>query len=182
MKVIIFDLFGTTVCIPKITLKISEENKDSLIRGQNCEISPEITDFFKYQVENARLYEEVPLIDSLLAEPDYLCFCMSNLSQEFTKCFRQLHLDRWQHPIFSCDLGLKKPEESIYTLALEKIKSLLGIEPHEVYMVGDSFVNDYQKPREMGMKSYWLNRNGKKTAINPDHEVSNLLEFYAKIR
>jgi putative hydrolase of the HAD superfamily len=56
--------------------------------------------------------------------------------------------------VFSCDVGVAKPDEKIYKIALEK----LGVKPEECLFIGDDVKNDVGGPRKIGMKSFLINR------------------------
>jgi FMN phosphatase YigB (HAD superfamily) len=61
----------------------------------------------------------------------------------------------------------------------------LGINPKEILFVGDSISIDVVGAQGIGMKSAWLNRDGKNlpTDINPDyelHSLEDLLRIYLK--
>ncbi|MEM7134090.1 MAG: HAD family hydrolase [Chloroflexota bacterium] len=55
------------------------------------------------------------------------------------------------------DLGVKKPNSHFYAAVAEKI----GLLPSQVLHVGDSFENDYEGPRPLGMESILLCRTTK---------------------
>lgn len=70
-----------------------------------------------------------------------------------------------------------KPRKEIFQYALDKI----GLKPEEVIHIGDSLESDVKCPGQAGIKSIWLNREGKAV---PDgvEEAENLMEALRKIR
>lgn len=50
-------------------------------------------------------------------------------------------------PIFSCSVGLKKPDPQIYSLACEH----LAIQPHECLYVGDGSSREFTGAAQSGM-------------------------------
>ena len=54
---------------------------------------------------------------------------------------------RFDHAIFSCDVGLVKPEPAIYALALER----LGARPEDAVFVGDGGSNEFAGARAAGV-------------------------------
>ena len=70
-----------------------------------------------------------------------------------------------------------KPRKEIFQYALDKI----GLKPEEVIHIGDSLESDVKCPGQAGIKSIWLNREGKAV---PDgvEETENLMEALRKIR
>lgn len=82
-----------------------------------------------------------------------------------------------EHIFTSEGLQVYKPQKAFY----EKILSVLSLRPEEVLFVGDSLTDDVYGPRQVGMKTCWVNRK-KETppASPPDYKVSDLnglLEF-----
>lgn len=180
MKVILLNLFGTIIEIPRLTMTVDPMLKDSLLRGENITIDKDLDKAFKGQIAATRLYPEIPEVSSRFGgNQDFVCFSISNLSKQFVPCFYQYGLDTWLTPIFSCETGLVKPEEGIYKIALNKITKLLP-ETEQIYMVGDSLMNDYVTPKLLGIRSFWLNRKDSVSYPSEEDTVTDLLEFYEK--
>ncbi|MCJ8311605.1 MAG: HAD family hydrolase [Saccharospirillaceae bacterium] len=55
----------------------------------------------------------------------------------------------FQSVISSVDFGKSKPHHDIYNYALKQVNCVT----HNAVFVGDSYINDYLTPRELGMKS-----------------------------
>jgi len=88
----------------------------------------------------------------------------------------------FEFAIYSSDTPYRKPHPSIFESAVV----YLGINPKEILFVGDSISMDVVGAQGIGMKSAWLNRDGKNlpTDINPDyelHSLEDLLRIYLKI-
>ena len=88
----------------------------------------------------------------------------------------------FEFAIYSSDTPYRKPHPSIFESAV----AYLGMNPKEILFVGDSISMDVLGAQGIGMKSAWLNRDGKKlpTDINPDyelHSLEDLLRIYLKI-
>jgi putative hydrolase of the HAD superfamily len=58
--------------------------------------------------------------------------------------------------IFSCSVGLRKPDPRIYLLACEQ----LGVEPHEALFVGDGANDELAGAERVGMTAVLLERAG----------------------
>lgn len=54
--------------------------------------------------------------------------------------------------VFSCSVGLKKPDPAIYHLACER----LGVAPRECFYIGDGFSNELNGARSFGMRPFLL--------------------------
>lgn len=75
------------------------------------------------------------------------------------------------HIFTSEGLQVYKPQKAFY----EKILSALSLQPEEVLFVGDSFTDDIYGPRQVGMKTCWVNRKHQPAPVPPpDYEVSDL--------
>jgi putative hydrolase of the HAD superfamily len=88
----------------------------------------------------------------------------------------------FEFAIYSSDTPYRKPHPSIFESAV----TYLGMNPKEILFVGDSISMDVAGAQGIGMKSAWLNRDGKNlpTDINPDyelHSLEELLRIYLKI-
>lgn len=78
------------------------------------------------------------------------------------------------HIFTSEELQAYKPQKAFY----EKILAALSLPPEEVLFVGDSLTDDVYGPRQVGMKTCWVNRKKEIAPIPPpDYEVSNLTEL-----
>jgi putative hydrolase of the HAD superfamily len=78
----------------------------------------------------------------------------------------------FEFAIYSSDTPYRKPHPSIFELAITR----LGINPEEILFVGDNLLLDVVGAQSVGMKSAWLNRDGKNLpiGINPDYELHSL--------
>lgn len=76
-------------------------------------------------------------------------------------------------------LMLYKPDVRFY----KEILKNLGVSAEDALFVGDSVGDDIIVPKQLGMKTCWVNRKNSdnNTNINPDMTVSNLNELYKKI-
>lgn len=76
-------------------------------------------------------------------------------------------------------LMLYKPDVRFYKAILNDLR----ITAEDALFVGDSIIDDIIVPKQLGMKTCWINRKQfyNDTNINPDMVVSNLNELYEKI-
>ncbi len=77
--------------------------------------------------------------------------------------------------VLSQDHGVEKPDPRIFEIALEEA----GCSKGELLHVGNSLENDVRGAIESGIRCVWLNRaqKGNDTDVNPEYEVSSLLEL-----
>jgi putative hydrolase of the HAD superfamily len=75
--------------------------------------------------------------------------------------------------IISGEYGFAKPDERLYSQALEK----LYCKPEEAVMVGDNLINDMGGGKKSGLTTIWVNRNGKvcdQPEYRPDDQINDL--------
>lgn len=78
--------------------------------------------------------------------------------------------------IISGEVGVAKPDRSVFALALQK----LGVGKENVWHVGDSLKTDVAGAVGAGLTAVWLNRTGvrrKDDDPRPDHEIRSLSEL-----
>ena len=77
--------------------------------------------------------------------------------------------------IYSTDTPYRKPHPSIFQLAIESLK----MKPEEILFVGDNISLDIVGANNVGMKSAWINREGKNKSIDgePDYELHSLIDL-----
>ena len=77
--------------------------------------------------------------------------------------------------IYSCDIGRRKPNRSIFTTALEKIQ----LRPEKVMFVGDSLRADISGSNRMGMVSVLKDPNSRygRSAAKANHRIRSILEL-----
>lgn len=82
--------------------------------------------------------------------------------------------------IVSASINKRKPSPDIFKYALEKLQ----LSPSEVVFVGDTVDADVKGPKELGMKTIYIERRPQKDleTIRPDHSIKRLYELAAAIR
>jgi HAD superfamily hydrolase (TIGR01549 family) len=118
-------------------------------------------DISSYEIEiekeraSATLYPETKNVLAGLKEKNLKIGLISNLGSLYKKPFFDLQLDEYFDEIlFSCDVGLRKPDPKIYQRMIEKLK----IEPNRAIMTGDKIHADVDGPKSIGMNAVHLNR------------------------
>lgn len=83
--------------------------------------------------------------------------------------------DYFDHIIISGTFGAGKPAPSIFQHAME----LLGISPEEGMMVGDNLDTDIKGAGGIGMRSVWINHEGRTAPAGnlPTYEIGRLSEL-----
>lgn len=123
-------------------------------------------------LESAELFADtMPVLDTLRTN-GLRIGVISNLATPYKLPFVTLGLaDRVDATVFSCDLGIAKPQPEIYQTALEQ----LGVSAAETLMVGDSLRSDVHGPAELGIRGLLLDRAG-----SAEHRprISSLAELH----
>src|SRR5690606_25197336 len=92
------------------------------------------------------------------------------------KRLRACGIEQYFHSlVISDEVGIRKPDPSIFELALDE----LGQDQGEVLFVGDSLQDDYRGAINAGIDFCFYNRDGIKLteAETPKYEVANLAEL-----
>ena len=111
--------------------------------------------------ENFDLYDDVPDALATLRAAGLRIGLVSNSSRDVADFARHHGLDV-DAGISSFHHGHTKPHASIFRAVLD----LLGVEPAEAVMVGDTIADDIEGARALGMRAILLDREG----LNPDFE------------
>lgn len=70
-------------------------------------------------------------------------------------------------------IGAEKPSREFFEYCFDKIGDM---KPEEAVMLGDSLTSDMKGGYDFGMKTIWLNLNGKEKPEWVDHEIKSLDE------
>lgn len=190
---VLFDLFGTLIELKrdskpyhKIVRQAPSAERYEFLRKSLLYPCSSLTDYskligvsvpgdindlegeLKRDIESAKLFEDsLPVLDRLKGLGIKLGL-ISNLATPYKKPVQALGIESYFDVIiFSCDVGLAKPDSSIYKLALEQ----LGSSPAETIMIGDSYKSDVIGSSKAGITGIHLARNG--TQKKP-HEIIEL--------
>lgn len=132
------------------------EHLDSFIEKLDIQvdISP-VQDILRDEVDSAELFYETNMVLNSLRNRGYFIGVVSNLATPYKQPFFNLGLDKlvdeW---IFSCEVGVKKPQERIFQLIAKK----MNLSFPEILMVGDDKKSDYVGARSCGMDALLLDR------------------------
>jgi len=101
-------------------------------------------------------YQPLPASIELLASIQGMGIataCVSNLAAPYRLVFSQNGIGQWiDHIVFSCEVGLIKPQPEIYAHAL----ALLDVPAHRAVMVGDNLIDDVEGARAAGLHAVWV--------------------------
>jgi putative hydrolase of the HAD superfamily len=77
--------------------------------------------------------------------------------------------NRFEFVNTSINIGWRKPDPKIYEFSIQ----CAGCNPDQIIFVGDDYENDYLAPRRLGMKSIFLDKEGKTST-----EIDKVIDFY----
>lgn len=107
----------------------------------------EVRDTF-LKARSWRIYDDVETALARLSEQGWTHYVLSNHVPELREIVRRLGLESHFAGIYtSGETGFEKPHPEAYRVALE------GREANRIWMVGDSFVADYEGARNVGIPS-----------------------------
>ncbi|MEH6348419.1 MAG: HAD family hydrolase [Bermanella sp.] len=124
-------------------------------------------------IDSATLFEDSPPTLIKLKKKGIKIGLISNLASPYRRPVKDLELEKYFDVIvFSCELGVAKPDPEIYKFALTK----LGSAADETLMVGDSFKADIEGPANAGITGLHLVRNGGHSKSNEIRRLDEVLE------
>jgi putative hydrolase of the HAD superfamily len=112
--------------------------------------------------ENFELYDDVPDTLAALRAAGFRIGLVSNSARDVGEFAVHHGLDV-DAGISSFHHGRTKPHASIFRAVLD----LLGVEPAEALMVGDTIADDIEGARALGMRAVLLDREGAKLDFEP---------------
>ena len=120
-------------------------------------------------VRSTDTYPETKKVLEDLKKRDLKLGLISNLASPYKKPFFNLGLDKYfDQVLFSCEVGLCKPDLQIY----QKMLYLLECGAPRSFMVGDKKHNDVDPPKALRMQAILIDRSGKEPlAIHSLDEV-----------
>ncbi|WP_372366298.1 HAD family hydrolase [Candidatus Uabimicrobium sp. HlEnr_7] len=174
---IIFDLYNTLIhttykshCYRRFFQKRKTLSRETIYTAMTKQhdnfaelavhLSMKIEDFSEYEtalkkeLRSAQLYPEVKQV--LHELKSYKIAVISNLATPYCQPFFDLGLNNFVDDyIFSCEMGITKPNPQIYKIIQQK----WSLPPREILMVGDSLTCDVHGPYKVGFDAILLNRS-----------------------
>ena len=176
---VIFDLFGTLIHLPRDTnpyLQLCRAIGDSSRIRQSLVVdAPTLADFCDHlgvshppnlpdiqrdldaDIDRAETFPETLAVLQTLRERGLRVALISNLASPYKRAVVRLNLESYFDTIlYSCDLGIAKPDPEIYRDALSKLNATAD----STLMVGDSQRSDVDGPMAVGIHGFLIDRNG----------------------
>ncbi len=122
------------------------------------------------QHENFELYDDVPAALAALRSAGLRLGLVSNSARDVREFARHHGLDV-DAGISSFHHGRTKPHASIFRAVLD----LLGVEPTEAAMVGDTIADDIEGALALGMRAILVDREGRHADFEP--RIETLVEL-----
>jgi HAD superfamily hydrolase (TIGR01662 family) len=127
--------------------------------------------------ENFELYDDVPDTLAALREAGLRIGLVSNSARDVRQFARHHGLDV-DAGISSFHHGRTKPHASIFRAVLD----LIGVEPAEAVMVGDTITDDIEGALALGMPAILLDRDGLRPEFEPRIETLHQLLSTLRVR
>jgi len=109
-----------------------------------------------HDIDSATLFNDSQPMLIKLKEKGIKIGLISNLASPYKRPVKELGLEEYFDVIvFSCDVGVAKPDPSIYKFALEQLDSSAA----ETLMVGDSYKSDIEGAENVGITGIHLVHN-----------------------
>lgn len=130
--------------------------------------------------ETYRLYDDArALLSSLQRARMPLALITNGASDTQRDKLRSLGIeDRFDAVVISGDVGIAKPDPSLFELALDK----LAVRREHAWHVGDNLATDVAGAQAAGLTAVWLNRRGLSRSAGdpePDFEIRSLSDLLA---
>lgn len=135
-------------------------------------------ELFERSREAVRIYPEVPGVLEELRREGYRLLLLTNAPREFASFqLGVLGLEGYFDRFFSSfsDFRRIKRSEETYLRILQEC----SLSPSQLVHVGDHFEYDYQVPRRVGIKAFYLDRKGRTPG---EFVVRDLREFRERLR
>ncbi len=152
-----------------------EEMLDGLCRENDVACGGEVSEaaeVWRSRLDDAEYFPGAEAVLAGLRE-DYRLGLISNVDGSGCDYAREKYLkDYFDAVLFSCDIGVVKPNPLIYEAALEE----LDVKAADAWMVGDSVEADVEGALNAGLKAVLVDRAGSKDARDYP-TISNLGEI-----
>ncbi len=133
----------------------------------------------QHKTEALRLFDDVQQLFNLLKPCLPFALITNGASDTQRNALDILGIEQlFDAIVISGEVGIAKPDPSIFALALHK----LGVGPEKAWHVGDSLRTDVAGALGTGLTAVWLNRGGvgrKEGDPKPDYEIRSLRELTA---
>lgn len=136
--------------------------------GLSAQVIQKINADIADETASIRLFPEVVETLSKIKKLGLKWGIISNLATPYAQPLLNLLPFAPDACIWSFAVGYRKPEKEIYDCAC----SALGLMPSDILIVGDSFENDFNTPRQLGMQAKFLSREVKQ--MRPSDQIDNL--------
>jgi putative hydrolase of the HAD superfamily len=163
------------------SISVSSEGWRRALRACGCEDEAVVRlateTYRRHQREALRLFEDVQTLFAFIRNRLQLGLITNGASDTQRGALRAMGIeDEFRAIVISGEVGIAKPSAAVFGLALDK----LGLEPKNVWHVGDSLGTDVAGAKAAGIAAVWLNRNG--ALLNdgdpkPDYEIRSLAEL-----
>lgn len=136
--------------------------------GLSEQIAQKINADISAEIASMCLFPEVPETLARLKKSGLKWGIISNLAAPYAQPLLDLLPITPDACIWSFAVGYRKPEKGIYDCAC----TALGHTPTDILIVGDSYENDFNTPRQLGMQAKFLSREA--TQVRHPDQIDDL--------
>lgn len=136
--------------------------------GLNAQVIQKINADIVDETASIRLFPEVVETLSKIKELGLKWGIISNLATPYAQPLLNLLPFAPDACIWSFAVGYRKPEKEIYDCACAALRLM----PSDILIVGDSYENDFNTPRQLGMQAKFLSREA--TLMKPSDQIDDL--------
>ena len=149
---------------------------DYWIKKLSLGVSPKevLNDF----ADRIRIFPEVPKVLEELRDSGFRLIIITNARREFADLeLEKTNIANYFERVFSStsDFGLIKNSVRLY----EKACNICGIAPHEMVHVGDDRSFDFEVPKRLGIRAFYLDRTARSKEESVIHNLQELNEKLA---
>lgn len=138
--------------------------------GLSAQVIQKINADIAGETASIHLFPEVVETLSKIKELGLKWGIISNLATPYAQPLLDLLPFAPDACIWSFAVGYRKPEKEIYDGAC----TALGLVPSDILIVGDSYENDFNTPRQLGMQAKFLSRNLSIKIQNDKNKINSL--------
>lgn len=136
--------------------------------GLSAQVAQKIDADVSAEIASIRLFPEVAETLTRIKESGLEWGIISNLAAPYAQPLLDLLPITPDACIWSFAVGYRKPEKAIYDCAC----TALGHTPTDILIVGDSYENDFNTPRQLGMQAKFLSREA--TQVRHPDQIDDL--------
>ncbi|MBI4451655.1 HAD family hydrolase [Candidatus Woesearchaeota archaeon] len=152
--------------------EIIQHAENKFLRKAGKGVAQAMSARYEDQKRTGRLFPDAEPALTALKERQYLLCVVSNITSPSTWILERRTrvgtslMNLFDAVCYSCNAGVRKPDQAIYDLALKKLNKVATqhgqpeLQAHQALMIGDNYEYDVAAPRRYGLRAKLLDREG----------------------